>query len=116
MNNHENNSDAIKCPKCGSTETTGPKGTWKCTECGSKSYVHVEDIEDIVGNYLSSLVGKYIFDPIVTIFFIILQAFILVILIPFKIFIYPFRLLWESLKRMLGRDSKKNKELKAEGK
>ena len=145
MNSNENTSDAIKCPNCGSTGTTGPKGTWKCTECGSRSneaessnsaenkkgfweryrelrgsggYWDAVYKQKMAEHYLSNLFEVYIVFPIIVFFGYILKAFIkvfvFVILIPFKVFIYPFRLLWESLKRMLGRDSKKNKELKAE--
>jgi len=147
MNSNENTSDAIKCPNCGSTGTTGPKGTWKCTECGSRSneaessnsaenkksfweryrelrgsggYWDAVYKQKMAEHYLSNLFEVYIVLPIIVFFGYILKAFIkvfvFVILIPLKVFIYPFRLLWRILKRNSGVDSKKNKELKAEGK
>jgi len=155
MNSNENTSDAIKCPNCGSTETTGPKGIWKCTECGSRSneaessnsaenkkgfweryreirgsggYADAVYKQEMAEQYLSNLfevyivfpILKYIVFPIIVFFGYILKAFIkvfvFVILIPFKVFIYPFRLLWRILKRNSGVYSNKNKELKAEGK
>mgnify|MGYP001450697282 CR=1 FL=1 len=147
MNSNENTSHAIKCSNCGSAGTTGPKGTWKCTECGSRSneaessnsaenkkgfweryrelrgsggYWDAVYKQKMAEHYLSNLFEVYIVLPIIVFFGYILKAFIkvfiFIILIPFKVFIYPFRLLWRILKRNSGVDSKKNKELKAEDK